>query len=69
MYLNESLEEITILLILLCNDENLLLINELVLIEEGIGNDGHIELLVLLILHVLILVIILVVYFQEAERV
>lgn len=69
MYLNESLEEITILLILLCNDEILLLINELVLIEEGIGNDGHIELLVLLILHVLILVIILVVYFQEAERV
>lgn len=69
MYLNESLEEITILLILLCNDENLLLINELVLIEEGIGNDGHIELLVLLVLHVLILVIILVVYFQEAERV
>jgi hypothetical protein len=69
MYLNESLEEITILLILLCNDEILLLINELVLIEEGIGNDGHIELLVLLVLHVLILVIILVVYFQEAERV
>jgi hypothetical protein len=69
MYLNETLKEITILLVLIRNGKNLFFVDKLVLIEEGIGDDGHIELLIILIFDILVLVIVLMVNLQEAKRI
>ncbi len=69
MYFDKSLNEVTILLVLLCNREYFFFIDELVLIEESIGNYGHVELLIILVLDVLILIIVLMMYLKETKRI
>ncbi len=69
MYFDKSLNEVTILLVFLCNCEYFFFIDELVLIEESIGNYGHVELLIILVLDVLILIIVLMMYLKETKRI
>jgi hypothetical protein len=69
MNFDKSLKEVTILFVLICNGKDFLLVNELVLIKESIGDNRHVELLVFFVLDVLILIIIFMMNLQKAKRI
>ena len=69
MNFDKSLKEVTILFVLICDGKDFLLVNELILIKESIGNNRHVELLVIFILDVFILIIIFVMNLQKTQRI